>query len=83
MDFSFVYEELQDKYCHDNDQNAIDLTRVFKYLLLKAMYDLPDVDVVGRSRYDMSFKYFLYMTPKEPVTEPSSLTKIRELRLEM
>ena len=34
---------------------------MFKYLLLKAIYDLSDVDVVERSRYDMSFKYFLDM----------------------
>ncbi|AXY06569.1 IS5/IS1182 family transposase [Bacillus thuringiensis LM1212] len=82
IDFSFVYEELKDKYCHDNGRNAIDPIRMFKYLLLKAIYDLSDVDVVDRSKYDMSFKYFLYMAPEEPVIEPSSLTKFRKLRLE-
>ncbi|PGG84506.1 IS5/IS1182 family transposase, partial [Bacillus toyonensis] len=60
---------------------AIDPIRMFKYLLLKAIYDLSDVDVVDRSKYDMSFKYFLYMAPEEPVIEPSSLTKFRKLRL--
>ncbi|WP_255290588.1 transposase, partial [Bacillus cereus] len=58
IDFSFVYEELKNKYCHDNGRNAIDPVRMFKYLLLKAIYDLSDVDVVERSKYDMSFKYF-------------------------
>lgn len=82
IDFSFVYEELKDKYCHDNDRNAIDPIRMFKYLLLKTIYDLSDVDVVDRSKYDMSFKYFLYMAPEEHVIEPSSLTKFRKLRLE-
>ncbi|MES1052391.1 IS1182 family transposase [Bacillus thuringiensis] len=82
IDFSFVYEELKDKYCHDNGRNAIDPIRMFRYLLLKAIYDLSDVDVVDRSKYDMSFKYFLYMAPEEPVIEPSSLTKFRKLRLE-
>lgn len=82
IDFSFVYEELKDKYCHDNGRNAIDPIRMFKYLLLKTIYDLSDVDVVDRSKYDMSFKYFLYMAPEEHVIEPSSLTKFRKLRLE-
>lgn len=81
IDFSFVYDELKEKYCKDNGRNAIDPIRMFKYLLLKTIYDLSDVDIVERSKYDMSFKYFLHMAPEEPVIEPSSLTKFRKLRL--
>jgi IS5 family transposase len=54
---------------------------MFKYLLLKTIYDLSDVDVVERSRYDMSFKYFLGMVPEDAVIDPSSLCKFRKLRL--
>lgn len=54
---------------------------MFKYLLLKTIYDISDVDVVERSRFDMSFKYFLDMSPEEDVINPSSLTKFRKLRL--
>lgn len=54
---------------------------MFKYLLLKSIYTLSDVDVVERSRFDMSFKYFLEMAPEEDVINPSSLTKFRKLRL--
>lgn len=81
VDFSFVYDELKENYCLDNGRNAIDPIRMFKYLLLKSIYDLSDVDVVERSKYDMSFKYFLHMAPEEAVIEPSSLTKFRKLRL--
>jgi len=81
VDFTFVYEELKDKYCLDNGRNAIDPIRMFKYLLLKTIHDLSDVDIVDRSKYDMSFKYFLDMTPEEEVIDPSSLTKFRKLRL--
>lgn len=81
VDFSFVYDELHDKYCHDNGRNAIDPIRMFKYLLLKTIFDLSDLDLVERSRYDMSFKYFLNMAPEDPVIESSSLTKFRKLRL--
>ena len=59
IDFSFVYDELLDKYCINNGRNAIDLIRMFKYLLLKSIFDLSDLDIVERSKYDMSFKYFL------------------------
>lgn len=81
VDFSFIFEELKDKYCLDNGRNAIDPIRMFKYLLLKAIFELSDVDIVERSRYDLSFKFFLDMAPEDPVIEPSSLTKFRKLRL--
>lgn len=55
--------------------------RMFKYLLIKTIYTLSDVDVVERSLYDMSFKYFLEMCPEEEAINPGSLTKFRKLRL--
>jgi len=54
---------------------------MFKYLLLKTIYDVSDVDIVERYLCDMSFKYFLEMTPEEGVINPGSLTKFRKLRL--
>lgn len=81
IDFTFVYNELVNKYCPNNGRTAESPIRMFKYLLLKTIYDISDVDVVERSRYDMSFKYFLDMSPEESVINPSSLTKFRKLRL--
>jgi transposase len=81
IDFSFIYDELVTKYCSNNGRNAESPIRMFKYLLLKTIYDVSDVDVVERSHFDMSFKYFLGMTPEQDVINPSSLTKFRKLRL--
>jgi hypothetical protein len=81
IDFSFIYNELLDRYCLDNGRNAICPIRMFKYLLLKSIFDVSDIDVVERSKYDMSFKYFLDMAPEDAVIEASSLTKFRKLRL--
>ncbi|MDO5968189.1 IS1182 family transposase [Flavivirga aquimarina] len=81
IDFSFIYDELLTKYCHNNGRTAECPIRMFKYLLLKVIYTISDVDVVERSRFDMSFKYFLGMLPEEDVIHPSSLTKFRKLRL--
>lgn len=81
IDFSFIYNELKDKYSLDNGRNAINPIRMFKYLLLKSIFDLSDVDIVERSKYDMSFKYFLDMATEETVINSSSLTKFRKLRL--
>lgn len=81
VNFDFIYEELKNKYCLNNGRNAVSPIRMFKYLLLKVFFDLSDIDVVERSKYDMSFKYFLDMTPEERVIDASSLTKFRKIRL--
>ncbi len=78
VDFSFIYEELVNKYCPDNGRTAIEPIRMFKYLLLKIIDTLSDIDVVERSRYDMSYKYFMGMAPEEAIIDPSSLTKFRK-----
>ena len=73
IDFSFIYDELLNKYCTNNGRTAESPVRMFKYLLLKTIYTVSDVDVVERSRFDMSFKYFLEMAPEQDVINPSSL----------
>ncbi|MGY3190521.1 IS1182 family transposase [Lysinibacillus sp. TE18511] len=80
VDFSFILDELKTKYCLG--RNAVPPIRMFKYLLLKAIYDVSDEDLVERSKCDMSFKYFLDMTSEEDVIHSSSLTKFRRLRLQ-
>ncbi|MCP3033602.1 IS1182 family transposase [Halobacillus sp. A1] len=82
VDFSFVYEELESKYCHTNGRNAIHPIRMFKYLLLKTIYKISDVDLVERTQVDMSFKYFLEMAPEEDVIDPSLLAHFRRKRLD-
>ena len=73
VDFSFIYNELLDRYCLDNGRNAISLIRMFKYLLLKSIFDVSDIDVVERSKYNMSFKYFLDMAPEDADSHQSTL----------
>ena len=45
------------------------------------IYTISDADVVERSLYDMSFKYFLEMLPEEDIIDSSILTKFRRQRL--
>ena len=81
VNFSFVTDELKDKYCLDNGRDAEDPVRLFKYLMLKVIDRMSDRDLVDRSRYDMSYKYFLDYRPEDDVISPSLLTKFRKLRL--
>lgn len=81
IDFTFIYEELRKNYSEDQGRPAQDPIMMFKYLMLKNIFKLSDVDVVARSEVDMSFKYFLGIAPEDKVIEPSLLTKFRKLRL--
>ena len=80
-DFSFIHDELEKNYRPDFGCKAYSPIMMFKYLLLKDIYKLSDVDVVGRSLSDMAFKFFLGLAPEDSVIEPSSLTKFRKLRI--
>ncbi|HEM4251992.1 TPA: IS1182 family transposase [Streptococcus suis] len=80
-DFSFIYDELEKHYCVDFGRKAYSPIMMFKYLLLKDIYHLSDVDVVDRSLSDMAFKYFLGLAPEDSVIDASSLTKFRKLRI--
>lgn len=81
IDFSFVRDELKNKYSPNNGRIAEDPVRLFKYLLLKTIAPVSDVDLVKRSYTDMSYKYFLGLSPEDDVIDPSLLTKFRRQRL--
>ena len=82
VDFSFIYDELKEKYSSTMGRKAEDVTRMFKYLLLKNYYKLSDRDLIERTRTDMLFKYFLDYSPEETnLIDPSLLTVFRRERL--
>lgn len=81
VDFSFVDNMLKDKYTLNNGRPGYAPRQMFKYLLLKTIYELSDRDVVDRARTDLAFKYFLGIAPEDDVIDASSLTKFRKMRL--
>lgn len=81
VDFSFIYQELIDKYCLGEGRTAVDPVQMFKYLYLKVRFNLSDRDLVVRARTDMAMKFFLGLNPEDPVISPSLLTKFRRQRL--
>lgn len=82
VDFSFVYEELRDKYSSTMGRTCEDVIRMFKYLLLKSYFKLSDRGLVERTETDLLFKYFLGYDPEETkLINPSLLTVFRRERL--
>ena len=82
VDFSFVYEELRDKYSSTMGRRCEDIIRMFKFLLLKSYFKLSDRGLVERTETDLLFKYFLGYEPEETkLINPSLLTVFRRERL--
>ncbi len=81
VDFSFVDDMLKDMYTLDNGRPGYMPQVMFKYLMLKRMYNLSDRDVVHHAKTDMAYKYFLGLAPEDDVIDASSLTKFRKLRM--
>ena len=81
VDFSFIEAELEDNYSLNMGRKAVPPIQMFKYLLLKAIYCLSDRDLIERARYDMSFKYFLGLSPEDDVIHESLLAKFRTQRI--
>ena len=82
IDFSFVYDELKDKYSSTMGRTCEDIIRMFKYLLLKSYFKISDRGLVERTETDLLFKYFLGYAPEETkLINPSLLTVFRRERL--
>jgi len=81
VDFSFVNDEVAEKYSIDMGRTAVDPVQMFKYLFLKVFYNLSDRDLVNRAKTDLSLKFFLGLNPEDDVIHPSLLSKFRRQRL--
>lgn len=82
IDFSFVYEELKDKYSSTMGRNAEDVIRMFKFLILKAKDKMSDRGLIKRTLTDMEYKYFLGYDPEETkIIDASLLSKFRRERI--
>ena len=46
VDFTFVYQELANKYCKDNGRTAESPIRIIKYLLLNTIYYISNVNII-------------------------------------
>lgn len=47
IDFTFIHSELVDKYCPNNGRMAECPIQMFKYLLLKTVYDTITIEAIG------------------------------------
>ena len=82
IDFSFVYDYLQDSYLANMGRTAKDAVFMFKLLLLKTESGLSDEGLIKMVNVNMEYKYFLGLDPEEKdIIDSSLLTKFRRSRI--
>ena len=82
IDFSFVYDLLEDSYSKEMGRTAKDVVFMFKLLMLKTESGLSDGGLIKMVNVNMEYKYFLGLDPEEvDVIDSSLLTKFRRQRI--
>ena len=80
IDFSFVYDKVQDKYS-SLGRNSKDPIMMLKILLLEYLYRLSDIDVVSRIKTDVAFRWFLGLSIYDSVPDDTTISHFRVNRL--
>lgn len=80
IDFSFVYDKVQDKYS-SLGRSSKDPIMMLKILLLEYLYRLSDIDVVSRIKTDVAFRWFLGLSIYDSVPDDTTISHFRVNRL--
>lgn len=80
VDFSFVYDKVQDKYSNLG-RGSKDPVMMLKILLLEYLYNLSDVEVVKRIKTDIAFRWFLNLSIYDNVPDDTTISHFRVKRL--
>ena len=82
IDFSFVYDFVEDSYSTKMGRTAKDAVFMFKLLLLKTESGLSDEGLIEMVKVNMEYKCFLGLEPEETeIIDSSLLTIFRRKRL--
>ena len=80
INFSFVYEKVQDTYSHLG-RGSKDPVMMVKIFLLEYLYNLSDVEVTKRIKTDIVFRWFLQLGIDDPVPDDTTISHFRVKRL--
>lgn len=77
-DWSFVYEEVGERYRPGPGQPPLDPVMMLKLCFLQSYSNLSDRDVTRRTQTDLLFRAFLHLDVEETVPHHSSLSVFRK-----
>lgn len=81
VDFSFIYELVENSYCKYYGRPANEPELLFRLLFLQILYNLSDERMVQEAQVNLAFKWFLGLNPEDPLPDASQLSRFRNHRL--
>ena len=81
VDFSFIYDEVREMYCHDNGRPGVDPVVLMKYLLIGYLYGIGSERRIEQEiQVNMAYRWFLGLELDERVPDHSTISQNRRRR---
>lgn len=81
IDFDFIYDLVEDKYCSDNGRPSVDPVILFKMSLLQALYGIrSERQLVEEIHHNMAYRWFLGYGIKDKIPCHSIFSMNRKRR---
>lgn len=81
VDFSFIFDLVQDSYCLYYGRPAKEPELLFRLLFLQTLYNHSDGRVMEEAQVNLAYKWFLGLNPEDELPDPSQLSRFRNHRL--
>ena len=81
VDFSFIYKETENYYCHHNGRPSIDPVILIKYLLVGFLFGINSERKIEQEiQVNMAYRWFLGLDLEERVPDHSTISQNRRRR---
>lgn len=81
VDFSFIHDLVRNSYCEYYGRPAHEPELLFRLSFLQTMYNLSDLRVIQDTQVNLAYKWFVGLSPEDPLPDPSQLSRFRNHRL--
>lgn len=79
FDFSFIYDEIKDKYCLDDGRNSIDGILALKAIFVQKYCGLRDRQLERKAKYDIEIKHFLDIDVDDEAFDFTTIWKFKKM----
>ena len=81
IDFSFIYNEVENMYCHNNGRPSIDPVVLIKFLLIGFLYGINSERRISEEiQVNMAYRWFLGLDIMDKVPDHSTISQNRRRR---
>lgn len=81
IDFSFIYDIVEDLYCLDNGRPSLDPVMLFKMMLIGYLYGIrSERRLIDEIKVNIAYKWFLGLSLTDKVPDYSTISQNRRRR---